>query len=139
MKRIAAFFEFERHGTNFRREMVAGATTFATRAYIIVVNPAILSAAGISTRPSTVATIVTCIFGTLLMGLYARRPFAIAPLLGENADRGQEVTKLGGQVLRSVEFECHLNPASHENYLMTQSARRGSLGGVDEEACFLTS
>lgn len=98
MKRIAAFFEFERHGTNFRREMVAGTTTFATMAYIIVVNPAILSAAGIPTGPSTVATIVTCIFGTLLMGLYARRPFAIAPLMGENAGSrsgGHEVRRSG--------------------------------------------
>ncbi len=96
MKRVAAFFEFERHGTNFRREMVAGATTFATMAYIIVVNPAILSAAGIPTGPSTVATIITCIFGTLLMGLYARRPFAIAPLMGENAFIAFTVVQLLG-------------------------------------------
>jgi AGZA family xanthine/uracil permease-like MFS transporter len=54
-------------------------------AYIVVVNPAILSFAGIPVGPSTVATIVTAAFGTLLMGLYANRPIAVAPYMGENA------------------------------------------------------
>jgi len=54
-------------------------------AYIIVVNPAILSFAGIPSGPSTVATILTAAFGTLLMGLYANRPIAVAPYMGENA------------------------------------------------------
>jgi AGZA family xanthine/uracil permease-like MFS transporter len=85
LQRVREYFEFERHGTNFHREIVAGATTFATMAYIIVVNPAILSAAGIPAGPAMVATVVTAVFGTLLMGLYARRPFAIAPFMGENA------------------------------------------------------
>ncbi len=79
------FFELEVNGTTVRREALAGLTTFVTMAYIIVVNPAILSAAGIPAGPSMVATIATAIFGTLLMGLYARRPFAIAPYMGENA------------------------------------------------------
>ncbi len=85
LQSIRSYFEFDSHGTNFRREIIAGATTFVTMAYIIVVNPAILSAAGIPTGPSMVATILTCLFGTLIMALYARRPFAIAPLMGENA------------------------------------------------------
>ncbi|MBV8516239.1 MAG: NCS2 family permease [Acidobacteria bacterium] len=54
-------------------------------AYIIVVNPAILAFAGIPPGPSTVATILTAVFGTLLMGLYANRPIAVAPYMGENA------------------------------------------------------
>src|SRR2546425_6046829 len=53
--------------------------------YIVVVNPAILKAAGVPVGPSMVATILTAVFGTLLMGLYAKRPFAIAPYMGENA------------------------------------------------------
>lgn len=53
--------------------------------YIIVVNPKILEAAGIPLGPSMVATILTAAFGTLLMGFYAKRPFAIAPYMGENA------------------------------------------------------
>lgn len=65
--------------------MIAGITTFLTMSYIIVVNPAILNAAGIPTGPSMVATILTAVFGTLLMGLYANRPFGVAPYMGENA------------------------------------------------------
>ena len=48
-------------------------------AYIIIVNPAILEVAGIPRGPSTTATILAAVFGTLIMGLYAKRPFAIAP------------------------------------------------------------
>ncbi|MFN2421505.1 MAG: NCS2 family permease [Gemmatimonadota bacterium] len=73
------------HETTVRREVVAGITTFLTMAYIIVVNPKILEAAGIPLGPSMVATILTAAFGTLLMGVYARRPFAIASYMGENA------------------------------------------------------
>src|SRR5258705_1994685 len=54
-------------------------------AYIVAVNPAILKSAGIPLEASVTATILTAIFGTLLMGLYANRPFAIAPYMGENA------------------------------------------------------
>jgi len=54
-------------------------------AYIIVVNPKILEAAGLPFGPSMVATILSAFFGTLMMGLYARRPFAIAPYMGQNA------------------------------------------------------
>ena len=79
------YFELSRHGTSYRQEFLAGATTFLTMAYIIIVNPAILESAGIPRGPSMVATIVAAAFGTILMGLYARRPFAIAPYMGENA------------------------------------------------------
>jgi len=68
-----------------RNEVMGGITTFLSMAYIIVVNPAILSFAGIPPGPSTVATILTAAFGTLLMGLYAKRPIAVAPYMGENA------------------------------------------------------
>jgi AGZA family xanthine/uracil permease-like MFS transporter len=82
---IARFFHFAEHGTNLRREIIGGVTTFMTMSYIVVVNPAILKVAGIPAEASMVATIVTAIFGTVLMGLYANRPFAIAPYMGENA------------------------------------------------------
>lgn len=82
---MRTFFEFDRHRTDFRQEFVAGVTTFFTVAYIIVVNPAILEAAGMPREASMTATILTAIFGTLLMGLYAKRPFAVAPYMGENA------------------------------------------------------
>ncbi len=83
--RVARYFRFEEHGTNFRREMAGGITTFLTMAYIVVVNPAILHAAGMPLGASMTATVVTAVFGTVVMALYANRPFAIAPYMGENA------------------------------------------------------
>jgi len=79
------YFDFARHGTSYRQETIAGLTTFLTMAYIIVVNPAILEAAGIPREASITATIISAAFGTLVMGVYAKRPFAIAPYMGENA------------------------------------------------------
>ena len=79
------YFDFARHNTSYRQETVAGIATFLTMAYIIVVNPAILAAAGIPRDASITATIIAAAFGTLVMGLYAKRPFAIAPYMGENA------------------------------------------------------
>ncbi len=78
-------FKIEARGTRVRTEILGGATTFITMAYIIVVNPAILSFAGIPQGPSTVATILAAVFGCLAMGLYANRPIAVAPDRGENA------------------------------------------------------
>ncbi|MFB3814082.1 MAG: NCS2 family permease [Terriglobales bacterium] len=85
LDRIRRYFGFAEAGTTFGREIVGGVTTFVTMSYIILVNPAILSNAGIPTEPSMVATTATCIFGSLLMGFYANRPFAIGPYMGENA------------------------------------------------------
>jgi AGZA family xanthine/uracil permease-like MFS transporter len=78
-------FLIRERGSSIRNEVIGGITTFVSMAYIIVVNPAILSFAGIPQGPSTVATILTAAFGTLLMGLYANRPIAVAPYMGENA------------------------------------------------------
>jgi AGZA family xanthine/uracil permease-like MFS transporter len=93
---VRRFFEFDRYGTTYRQETLAGVTTFLTMAYIIIVNPAILEAAGIPRGPSMVATILSAAFGTVLMGLYARRPFAIAPYMGENAFIAFTVVKVMG-------------------------------------------
>ncbi len=79
------FFAFDQHHTSLRREAIAGLTTFLTMAYVIVVNPAILVVAGLPVGPSMTVTILTAVFGSLVMGLWARRPFAIAPYMGENA------------------------------------------------------
>src|SRR5260370_15366363 len=68
-----------------RNDVLGGATTFVAMAYIIVVNPAILKAAGLPVGASTVATIVVAAVGSILMGLYAKRPIAVAPYMGENA------------------------------------------------------
>jgi len=82
---LERLFKLQAHGTTARTEVVGGVTTFVTMAYIIVVNPAILAAAGLPTGPSTVATILSAVFGCALMGLYANRPIAVAPYMGENA------------------------------------------------------
>ncbi len=101
-ERLRAYFELDVHGSTVQREVLAGLTTFATMSYIVVVNPAILSVAGIPAGPSMVATILAAIFGTLLMGLYARRPFAIAPYMGENAFIAFTVVQLLGYTWRAA-------------------------------------
>ncbi|MFH1263017.1 MAG: NCS2 family permease [Pseudomonadota bacterium] len=93
---IARFFRFQELRTNWKSEILGGVTTFVTTAYIIVVNPAILEAAGIPKGPSMVATIWTAFVGTLVMGVYAKRPFAIAPYMGENAFVAYTVVKVLG-------------------------------------------
>jgi AGZA family xanthine/uracil permease-like MFS transporter len=82
---IKRYFGFEQHKTTLKTEILAGFTTFITMGYIIVVNPKILEVAGIPFGASMVATILSAAFGTLLMGIYAKRPFAVAPYMGENA------------------------------------------------------
>src|SRR5207253_2078786 len=73
--------------TSLRTEAIAGITTFFTMAYIVVVNPAILSTEGTGLTFSGVltATVMVCFVMTLLMGVYARLPFAVAPGMGINA------------------------------------------------------
>ena len=93
---ILNYFDLEKLGTTIRREITAGITIFVTMAYIIVVNPKILEAAGMPFGASMAATILSAFFGTLLMGLYARRPFAIAPYMGENAFIAFTVVKVMG-------------------------------------------
>jgi AGZA family xanthine/uracil permease-like MFS transporter len=82
---LERLFRLGDRGTTVRTEVLGGVTTFATMAYIVVVNPAILSVTGIPIGPSTVATIITAVFGCLLMAFLANRPFAVAPYMGENA------------------------------------------------------
>jgi adenine/guanine/hypoxanthine permease len=85
IKRIEAFFEFARLRTNWRTEILAGVTTFLTMAYIVLVNPAILSDAGVPLPAATAATCLSAAFGSILMGIVARYPIALAPGMGLNA------------------------------------------------------
>jgi adenine/guanine/hypoxanthine permease len=82
---IALYFDFERYGATMRGEIIGGITTFVAMSYIVALNPAILSAAGIPASASMVTTVIAAAAGSLLMGLYANRPFAVAPYMGENA------------------------------------------------------
>ncbi|MGE5173869.1 MAG: NCS2 family permease [Betaproteobacteria bacterium] len=93
---MKTYFAFAKHNTNYKQETLAGIATFLTMAYIIVVNPAILEAAGIPKGPSMTATVLSAVFGTLIMGVYAKRPFAIAPYMGENAFIAFTVVKILG-------------------------------------------
>ncbi len=85
LKRIEAYFEFSRLGTNWRTEILAGVTTFLTMAYIVLVNPAILAEAGMPLAAVTAATCLSAAFASILMGVYARYPIALAPGMGLNA------------------------------------------------------
>jgi AGZA family xanthine/uracil permease-like MFS transporter len=85
LKRLEAYFEFARLGTNWRTEILAGVTTFLTMAYIVLVNPAILAEAGMPLAAVTAATCLSAGFASLLMGFYARYPIALAPGMGLNA------------------------------------------------------
>ncbi len=78
-------FALSAHGTNVRTEVIAGFTTFLTMAYIIFVNPDILSAAGMPKDAVFVATCLAAALGSAIMGLYANYPIALAPGMGLNA------------------------------------------------------
>jgi AGZA family xanthine/uracil permease-like MFS transporter len=83
--RLESYFEFTRLGTNWRTEILAGVTTFLTMAYIVLVNPAILSAAGMPLAAVTAATCLSAGFASIMMGVVARYPIALAPGMGLNA------------------------------------------------------
>ncbi len=82
---LERYFQLHAHGTTVRTEIVAGFTTFLTMAYIMFVNPAILSDAGMDRGAVFVATCIGTAIGTLIMGLYANYPLALAPGMGLNA------------------------------------------------------
>ena len=79
------YFNIKQHGSTVRTEVIAGLTTFFTMVYIVVVNPAILSGVGVPFEQVFMATIFAAVTGTLIMGLFAKYPIAIAPGMGLNA------------------------------------------------------
>ena len=79
------FFKLEGHGTSVSKEIIAGFTTFFAMAYIIIVNPAMLSETGVPYGAVFLATIIASAVGTLIMGLFANVPYALAPGMGLNA------------------------------------------------------
>lgn len=82
---LERLFGLKAHGTDVRTEVLAGVATFLTMAYIVVVNPAILGAAGMPVGAVAVATCIAAGFGSILMGLAANYPLALAPGMGLNA------------------------------------------------------
>lgn len=85
MTTIKNYFQIDELGTNVKREMLAGLTTFISMAYILFVNPSVLGASGMDKGAVFTATALASAFGTILMGLLARYPIATAPALGINA------------------------------------------------------
>ncbi|MCS7180238.1 MAG: NCS2 family permease [bacterium] len=81
---ISRFFKFKERNTDIKTEIIAGITTFITMAYIIFVQPAILSQGGMDFGAVMVATCLSSAIATLIMGLYANYPIALAPGMGEN-------------------------------------------------------
>lgn len=79
------YFEFEKHRTNYKTEIIAGLTSFLATMYIIIVNPTIISAAGLPFDGVLTATIVVSAFSSIMMGIYAKNPIVVAPGMGINA------------------------------------------------------
>ena len=82
---LEKFFKLKENGTDIKTEVIAGITTFMTMAYILAVNPNILSAAGMDGKAVLIATAIASFIGTALMALFANYPFALAPGMGLNA------------------------------------------------------
>ncbi|EFW0762983.1 NCS2 family permease [Shigella sonnei] len=78
-------FKLREHGTTARTEVIAGFTTFLTMVYIVFVNPQILGVAGMDTSAVFVTTCLIAAFGSIMMGLFANLPVALAPAMGLNA------------------------------------------------------
>ncbi|EDT4460688.1 NCS2 family permease [Salmonella enterica subsp. enterica serovar Javiana] len=78
-------FKLREHGTTARTEVIAGFTTFLTMVYIVFVNLQILGVAGMDTSAVFVTTCLIAAFGSILMGLFANLPVALAPAMGLNA------------------------------------------------------
>lgn len=82
---LNSFFKLEQNNSSIRTELIAGLTTFLAMAYITVVNPSILSQAGMDFGAVFVATCVAAALGSIIMGMYANYPIALAPGMGQNA------------------------------------------------------
>jgi AGZA family xanthine/uracil permease-like MFS transporter len=85
MQLLESFFKLKEHNTTVRTEVLAGFTTFLTMAYIVLVNPLILSSTGMDLNAVFVATCLAAALGTAIMGLVANYPIALAPGMGLNA------------------------------------------------------
>ena len=83
--RLERYFEFQKLNTSWKTEILAGITTFITMAYIVFVNPSILKDAGMPVPAVFAATCLSAAFATILMGVFARYPIALAPGMGLNA------------------------------------------------------
>src|SRR5690242_11349712 len=84
MNLITKFFKLQEHGTTFQREILGGVTTFLAMSYIIFVQPGVLGVAGMDFHAVLTATCLAAAVATILMGILANYPVALAPGMGEN-------------------------------------------------------
>ena len=84
IRRLEAWFEFEARGSTWRRELLAGTTTWLTLAYITLVNPVVLGAAGMEPGAVLTATCLSAALATAAAGISSRLPVALAPGMGLN-------------------------------------------------------
>ena len=108
---LEKFFKLKENRTDVKTEVMAGITTFMTMAYILAVNPNILSAAGMDPNAVLLATALASFFGTILMALFANYPFALAPGMGLNAYFAYTVVLTYGYcsvsgICRRIDFYC---------------------------------
>lgn len=82
---LKQYFQFKERNTNYTTEIIAGITTFLTMAYIVILNPSVLSKTGMDFDGIFFATIIASVVGCLIMGIFANYPIAIAPSLATNA------------------------------------------------------
>src|SRR5829696_1806833 len=82
---MLSYFELRKYGTTMQTEVIAGFSSFLATSYIIVVNPAVLSQAGLTFTSVLTATVLVSFFSSLMMGLYAKNPIMVAPGMGLNA------------------------------------------------------
>lgn len=85
LQKMKSFFKFSERGTNFRKEIIGGTVTFLAMSYILAVNPTMISDAGIPIGGAFIATALGAVIATLIMGLIANYPIALAPGMGINA------------------------------------------------------
>lgn len=85
MEGLSKYFKFEERKTDLRTEILAGVTTFLAMIYIVIVNPSVFSDGGVNFGGVYIATIIATVIGSLIMGVCANYPIAIAPGLGINA------------------------------------------------------
>jgi len=85
IKKLENYFELKTKGTDIKTEGIAGLATFLMMAYIIVVNPAILSKAGMPFSGVLFATVLVSALSSIAMGIYANLPYSLAPGMGINA------------------------------------------------------
>ena len=108
------FFKFKERGTDMKTEMIAGVTTFMTMAYIIALNPNLLTGFGKDTMPELwngvfLATCIASAIGTIVMAFLANKPFAMAPGMGLNSFFAVVVTNivaLTGMTYENLKFYC---------------------------------